>query len=46
VLAAALPAVQWWLIGAAWWLAMFIPGLTAHRERLRRQQNGQQTRIL
>ncbi len=46
VAAAAWPDVQWWLIGAAWWLATFIPGLCAHRERMRRQQDGERTRIL
>lgn len=46
VAAAAWPSVQWWLIGAAWWLSMFVPGVTAHRERLRRQQDEQRTRIL
>jgi hypothetical protein len=44
--AALLPASQWWLIGAAWWLAMFPTGLTAHRERLRRRHDGQRTEIL
>jgi hypothetical protein len=29
VAAAFLPAVQWWLIGATWWLAMFPTGLSA-----------------
>ena len=40
------PDYQWWLIGATWWLAMFVPGLTAHREHLRRQHDEQRTRIL
>jgi hypothetical protein len=46
LLAAAWPGIQWWLIGAAWWLAMFFPGLSAHRERLRRQKDERRTRIL
>jgi hypothetical protein len=46
VVAALVPDYQWWLIGAAWWLAMFIPGLSAHRERMRRQHDEQRTRIL
>ena len=41
-----LPAWQWWLIGAAWWSAMFFPGLSMFRERRTRQQHGQGTRIL
>jgi hypothetical protein len=46
ILAASLPSVQWYLIGAAWWLAMFPTGLSAHRERLKRRQDGQRTEIL
>jgi hypothetical protein len=46
IAAALWPGAQWWLIGAAWWLAMFVPGMTAHRERLRRQQDEKRTRIL
>ena len=30
--AAWLPTIQWWLVGAAWWLALFIPGFAAFRE--------------
>ena len=44
--AASLPDLQWWLIGAAWWLAMFIPGVDALRELGQRQQDEHQTDIL
>jgi hypothetical protein len=44
--AAQWPEVQWWLIGAAWWAAMFIPGLAMFRERKRRLAEGGDTRIL
>jgi hypothetical protein len=45
--AALLPGVQWWLIGAAWWLATFVPGFVAHRERLlRRRAGGPKAKIL
>jgi hypothetical protein len=40
------PDLQWWLIGAAWWLAMFLTGLSAHREHLRRRQHERRTEIL
>ena len=46
VAAAAWPQVQWWLIGGAWWVATFVPGICAHRERLGRQKDGERTRIL
>jgi hypothetical protein len=46
IAAAAWPRIEWWLIGVAWWLATFIPGFTAHREHLRREQHEQRARIL
>jgi hypothetical protein len=46
VAAAAWTSIQWWLIGGAWWLATFIPGWCAYRERSRRLQNAKRTRIL
>jgi hypothetical protein len=46
VAAALLPSLQWWLIGGAWWLAMFPTGLSAHLEGQRRKQNERRTTIL
>src|SRR5262249_13875711 len=34
-----LAGVQWGLIGGLWWAAMFLPGLSMHREKLRRQRD-------
>ena len=28
--------IQWYLLGGMWWLAIFVPGLSLHRERVRR----------
>jgi hypothetical protein len=44
--AARWPGVQWWLIGAAWWSAMFIPGVAMFRQRRRRARDENETRIL
>jgi hypothetical protein len=41
-----LPGVQWGLIGLLWWAAMFLPGLSMHREKLRRAHDDNATRIL
>jgi hypothetical protein len=46
LVAALWPAAQWWCIGAAWWSAMFFPGVAMFRERRRRLQTGGETRIL
>ena len=46
LIVAAYPQYQWWVIGFAWWLAMFVPGVGAYRELKRRQNSGEQTRIL
>lgn len=46
VAAAALPHYQWWIVGGAWWLAIFVPGYSAHREKRQRERNERQTRIL
>jgi hypothetical protein len=43
--AARWPEAQWWLIGAAWWCAMFFPGVSMFRERRARQATAG-TRIL
>ncbi len=37
---------QWGLIGAAWWGAMFIPGLSMHLEKQRRARDGSTSEIL
>jgi len=39
LLAPLLPAHQW-LLAAAWWLALFVPGLAMHRERRKRAVRG------
>jgi hypothetical protein len=44
--AAALPAVQWYMLAAAWWCAMFVPGLFMFLEKRRRQQDERAARIL
>jgi hypothetical protein len=41
-----LPGVQWGLIGLLWWAAMFLPGLSMHREKRRRAHDATATRIL
>jgi hypothetical protein len=41
-----LPGVQWGLIGLLWWAAMFLPGLSMHREKRRRANDATATRIL
>lgn len=40
------PGLEWVLIGIAWWGAMFFPGLSMHREKLRRGADATTTRIL
>jgi hypothetical protein len=44
--AARLPEYQWWIVGGAWWLAMFVPGFYAHREKKQRERDERRTRIL
>lgn len=44
--AAAWPAVQWWIIGACWWVALIVPGVSFHREKMRRRKDVDSTRIL
>ena len=46
VFATMIPSVQWWLVGVVWWCTMFIPGLSMHRERKRRQLKSDDARIL
>src|SRR5947209_19936818 len=41
-----LPGAQWGLIGLLWWAAMFLPGLSMHREKRRRAHDAATTRIL
>jgi hypothetical protein len=41
-----LPGVQWGLLALLWWAAMFLPGLSMHREKRRRAHDQQATRIL
>jgi hypothetical protein len=41
-----LPGVQWGLIAALWWAAMFLPGLSMHREKRRRAHDATATRLL
>ena len=41
-----LPAVQWVLFGAVWWAALFIPGLSMHRENRRRLHDGSRAELL
>jgi hypothetical protein len=42
----AVAPVQWYLVAAAWWLAMIVPGIALVRERQRRQRDERRTRIL
>ncbi len=47
--AIAMPQVapfQWYLIGLAWWGAMFVPGAIMFREKRRRQIEQRETKIL
>jgi len=44
--AAVWPQAQWLLIGGAWWLAMFVPGVGFYREQRERQRHGDDARIL
>jgi hypothetical protein len=37
---------QWYLLAALWWLAMIVPGVVLHREKLRRSSNDRRARIL
>ncbi len=46
VAAAIFPEAQWLLIGGAWWLAGFLPGVSFHRERRERERHGDDARIL
>lgn len=46
LIGASRPDYQWWLIGGAWWLAMFVPGFCANREYRRRNEDGHTVRIL
>jgi hypothetical protein len=46
LVAAAWQPIQWYVIGAAWFVAMFVPGVIMHREKLRRQKHDGQTRIV
>ena len=38
--------LQWYLLAAAWWFAMFAPGVVLHRERRRRDRGDRETSIL
>jgi hypothetical protein len=40
------PGLQWGLIGAAWWGAMFFPGLSMYREQRRRTRDEAAAQIL
>lgn len=40
------PVGQWYLLAGLWWLAMIVPGLLLHRERLRRLSNDCRAKIL
>jgi hypothetical protein len=47
VLAAVWRDVQWWIIGVAWWFAMFVPGYIAFREqRMRQARDERPTKLL
>lgn len=46
IMLVAAPQWQWWLIGLGWWSAMIVPGVSMFRERRRRMQAGNETRIL
>src|SRR5262249_42357282 len=41
-----LPGVQWGLIAVLWWAAMFLPGLSMHREKRRRAHDATAPRRL
>lgn len=43
---AAIQSVQWYLLAAAWWVAMFIPGWVMFQEKKRRSDDEQVSRIL
>jgi hypothetical protein len=40
------PVRQWYLLAALWWLAMIVPGVVLHREKLRRLADSRQAQIL
>jgi hypothetical protein len=40
------PVRQWYLLAALWWLAMFVPGVVLHREKLRRLADDRHPKIL
>jgi len=40
------PVWQWYLLAALWWLALIVPGVVLHRERLRRLADDRRPKIL
>jgi hypothetical protein len=40
------PVRQWYLLAALWWLAMIVPGVVLHREKLRRLADNRRPQIL
>jgi hypothetical protein len=40
------PVRQWFLLAALWWLAMIVPGIVLHREKLRRLADDSRSKIL
>lgn len=40
------PVLQWYCLAAAWWLALIIPGVLFHLEKLRRHDDDQRSQIL
>jgi hypothetical protein len=38
--------LQWWLVGGAWWLSLFVPGFAAFRELRGRKRDERRTQIL
>lgn len=40
------PVWQWYLLAALWWLAMIVPGVVLHREKLRRLADDRRPKIL
>jgi hypothetical protein len=46
VVAPLVPDIQWTLLGLAWCVALFVPGLSMHLERRRRRQDANATAIL
>jgi hypothetical protein len=46
LLAPLLPGVQWLLLAAVWWAAMFVPGLVMHHEKRGRAARGPRARIV